>query len=92
MLKTFGQTEIKNYAEEEIDSLIGRENETPVQTSARYHTQSTGQTKLKLHCIHCHLVMRLGSDAVFAKDTHHDDDDRCSGWRCESLQGGSGQA
>ena len=62
-------------------------------TSARYHTQSTGQTKLKLHCIHCHLVMRLSSDAVFAKDTRHDyDDDGCCGWRCEPRQGGPGQA
>ena len=36
-------------AEEEIDSLIGRENETPVQAdiTARYHTQRA-QTQTKL--------------------------------------------
>ena len=44
-------------AEEEIDSLIGRENETPVQAdiTARYHTQ---RAQVRQSCI-CHL----GGDA-----------------------------
>ena len=59
--------------------------QTPDISSISHSEQ--GQTKL-----HCHQVMRLSCDAVFAKvkDRHGDDDNRC-GRRNEPLQGGFGQ-
>lgn len=95
MLRTLGQTNQESRLCGGRDWQFDRQRKWNtctnwILTSARYHTRSPGQTKLP--CIHCHLVMRLSSDAGFAKDTRHDDDDSCCGWGCEPLQWGPGQA
>ena len=80
-------------AEEEIDSLIGRENETPVQADITQLDITLRELRSDKAAIVTWVVMQSSSDAVFAKftDSNGNDDSHCYWWN-EPLQGGSHQA